>query len=534
MNNRSHDAFSQQRGAVSVAAALSLSALMGAGAMAVDVGNVMVARNDIQNAVDAGALRGAGMLYTQGSTSPNFSMMTNNSGSPVYVTVNQNNAIGTHDTLTVNSNYWQSLSPSAPSNEAAVKVSLTKQVNLFFGGIIGMSSMQVSATATAIVQNASSLGAGGTKLPIAMPICAVRQYWNSTDNQPKSDPIQVGPSHTCGGENSNNQDHQSKQNQSQNNLLAPHFAHSPANLGEYTSLHNAQINAQPRLVRSDFTVLSSKNESALLVNHTTTGFIRIDQHQQNHDRHQQNQGSDNNGNGNQGDGSGNGAGQGQGNGNGNGNGNCITGQFTSMTSQSDNNFSLSENVTQNGNSQDLHTEDSISVQGNDYNSQGNQGNQGNQNQQGSGLIPPRYAALPVYRSTFSMPLNSLKEATYSTHGLIRIDGGNNQGGGDGNGNQGNNGGNGDPYTSINNCSAAGNHSCEYAIVPVVNNPTTGNNGAPQTIVGFACMHVLSATDGTINATLSSGCVSNTSAKSNNSGNTTQTAWGVISPPRLAQ
>ena len=50
-----------------------MAALMGVGAMAVDVGNVMVARNDVQNAADAAALRGAGLLYTQGSSSPNFS-----------------------------------------------------------------------------------------------------------------------------------------------------------------------------------------------------------------------------------------------------------------------------------------------------------------------------------------------------------------------------------------------------------------------------------------------------------------------------
>ncbi|XXG31595.1 MAG: pilus assembly protein TadG-related protein [Ferrovum myxofaciens] len=186
---------SKQRGAISVAAALSMTALMGMGAMAVDVGNVMVARNDVQNAADAAALRGAGLLYTQGSSSPDFSAMNNSPSGPVYTTANLNTPIEKQDTLTVNANYWKSFNPSAPSNDAndaAVRVTYTKQVNLFFASIIGMNSMNVTATSTAIVQNSSGLGAGGTHLPFAIPQCVINQYWgNSTDQ------IEVGPTHTC-------------------------------------------------------------------------------------------------------------------------------------------------------------------------------------------------------------------------------------------------------------------------------------------------------------------------------------------------
>ncbi len=211
--------FASQRGAVSVAAALSLTALMGVGAMAVDVGNVMVARNDVQNAADAAALRGAGLLYTQGSSSPNFSAMNNSPGGPVYETANLNTPIEKQDTLTVKSNYWQSISPSAPSNDAAVRVSYTKQVNLFFAGILGMKTMSVTATSTAIVQNSNSsaLGAGGTHLPIAIPQCAISQYWNSNDNQPKTDQIQLGPTHTCNAGGNGNQENQNNQGNQQDN-----------------------------------------------------------------------------------------------------------------------------------------------------------------------------------------------------------------------------------------------------------------------------------------------------------------------------
>ncbi len=602
--------FTSQRGAVSIAAALSMTALLGAGAMSVDIGNVMVARNDIQDAVDAGALRGAEMLYTSGSTSPNFSMMTNSANSPVYVAINQNDAIGHHDTLTVDSNYWQSINSNAPSNEPAVRVSMTKQVHLFFGGIIGMSDMNVTATATAIVQNASALGVGGTKLHIAIPQCAINQYWNSQDHQPKSDTIQIGPTHTCNGGSDNSDGNGNSEHQNQN--PSDHQPNSQSSLNDVGLPHPASLTipspprtVSPRLVRTDFSDGSGQWRSALARTGQTGRFLRIDQ--------QQNSGADRNGSANLTPGTGQGAG-GPGNGSGPGNGagqglgphntqdnsnsnnsnsssssssssnSCVTGQFTTLTSHpDDSNFDHAENITKDGNPEDLHVGDSINLSSNDYspasntspnnnngnsqnnsnngnsqdngNSQNNgnngnsqdnsnQGSQGNhsdqQRQQHHGLLEPDRAIL---RATFNPPHHFTMPTGYlrvDSSNQNQGDSGSNQNQGDNNSqNQGDNSqkqgdgqqGNGDPYTAINDCSAAGNHSCEYSIVPVVSNPTNNGTGN-QTIIGFACLHVLSAMDGTINATLSAGCVSNTTASS--SASSSQTAWGVVSPPRLAR
>ena len=563
--NKHTQATTNQRGAVSVAAALSLTALMGAGAMAVDVGNVMVARNDIQNAVDAGALRGAGMLYNQGSSTPNFSMMTNGSGSPVYVTVNQNDPIGANDVLTVQSNYWQSLSPHAPSNEAAVQVSLTKQVTLFFGGILGMRTMNVSATATAIVQSASSLGAGGTSIPFAIPQCAISQYWDSANNQPTNNEIQVGPTHTCSGgsdsqnQNNQNQDNQNQnqnqdnqnqnQNQSSNATTTPHYVRGLNNPGHQASrLGNYVVDTRPHLVRSDFTLPADSANSAL---QWRNRLILVD-HNQGADRNGSSNQTQGTGEGAGGPGNGNGPGQGAGQGLGSGNnsgssGSCITGQFSTLSSQHDNgNFNRCETITQNGNPQDLHTGDSISLESNDYNASGNQNssnsnqnqdNQSSQRQQNQSRREsalPRLASLSRSHSPWISPLPVRFEQTQPRSGFLRVDGGSDSGQGNNGQNQGNSQGNGDPYTSINNCSAAGNHACEYSIVPVVNSATTNGNNGTGTIVGFACLHILSATDGTVNAKLSTGCVSNTSSKASNSSTSQQTAWGVVSPPRLAQ
>src|SRR5512143_581287 len=53
-----------QSGGVLVMTALLLFAIIGFTALAIDVGHLVVVQNEIRNAADAGALAGAGMLYT--------------------------------------------------------------------------------------------------------------------------------------------------------------------------------------------------------------------------------------------------------------------------------------------------------------------------------------------------------------------------------------------------------------------------------------------------------------------------------------
>jgi len=59
---------SNQRGGVIVLVAASMFVLLGFTALAVDVGHLVVARNELQNAADAGALAGAQELYTPDGT----------------------------------------------------------------------------------------------------------------------------------------------------------------------------------------------------------------------------------------------------------------------------------------------------------------------------------------------------------------------------------------------------------------------------------------------------------------------------------
>ena len=64
-----------ERGATAVIVAITIAMLIGIGALAVDIGHLYLARNELQAAADACALRGAGMLYfdiaaTKYSTTP--------------------------------------------------------------------------------------------------------------------------------------------------------------------------------------------------------------------------------------------------------------------------------------------------------------------------------------------------------------------------------------------------------------------------------------------------------------------------------
>ncbi|MBC2695136.1 MAG: hypothetical protein HF982_07660 [Desulfobacteraceae bacterium] len=60
-----------QRGATAIIVGASMFALVGLAALVVDLGNIYVARNELQNAADAGALAGAIMLYNDTGTAIN-------------------------------------------------------------------------------------------------------------------------------------------------------------------------------------------------------------------------------------------------------------------------------------------------------------------------------------------------------------------------------------------------------------------------------------------------------------------------------
>jgi Flp pilus assembly protein TadG len=85
------------------------------------------------------------------------------------------------------------------------------------------------------------------------------------------------------------------------------------------------------------------------------------------------------------------------------------------------------------------------------------------------------------------------------------------------------------YSDVNNCSAAGNKSCEYVTVPIVQDISTH---AHNTVIAYACMRILSATGGSgkyITMQMSNDA-DKCQAKGSGGGGT---YYGELVPPRLA-
>jgi|LauGreDrversion4_2_1035121.scaffolds.fasta_scaffold60061_2 hypothetical protein len=84
------------------------------------------------------------------------------------------------------------------------------------------------------------------------------------------------------------------------------------------------------------------------------------------------------------------------------------------------------------------------------------------------------------------------------------------------------------YSDVDACSAAGNKSCEYVMVPVVQDISTH---ARSTVIGLACLHILSATGGSgkyIEVQMSADADKCQAKNSSGSG----PAYGMYQPPRL--
>jgi Flp pilus assembly protein TadG len=122
-----------ERGVTLALAALAFPALLGMGALAVDVGYLYVARNVLQNAADAGAMAGANVLAGSGSQS---------SASQQAVSFASQNIAGIP--------YLAGSSPivNFPTG-TSVRVRFNRNVGLFFAPVVGFSAANVQVSATA-------------------------------------------------------------------------------------------------------------------------------------------------------------------------------------------------------------------------------------------------------------------------------------------------------------------------------------------------------------------------------------------------
>jgi len=194
----------QQRGSVMVMVALMLPVLLGIVALAVDVGRIMLVKDELRRAAEAGALAGANGLLTSGAIDWSGAALRARN------TVTQNAAAGAPlNDAGVESGYWNlattgsggsgfapgTTQPTGGSWAPALRVTVARdgtangQVNggpisLFFAPLLGQTLQNVTATAVAM-QSAPGGVQAGTMLPTAINKCMFDLYWDSATCTPK-------------------------------------------------------------------------------------------------------------------------------------------------------------------------------------------------------------------------------------------------------------------------------------------------------------------------------------------------------------
>lgn len=199
----------KQKGAVAIMVALLLLMLLSFAALAIDIGNLMVARTQAQTAADAAALAGAQCLYAQASNaSCNNASAANpdwNDSQTVAVSFGPKNKVqgaavqlhssdvttGYVNVTNVAAGVSQTTVPVASGNIVpAVQVTVHKDgtdsngsVAVYLAQVLNVASLKTSATATAVVASPGTAETGAL-FPIVMSQCLYNSYWNSATNSP--------------------------------------------------------------------------------------------------------------------------------------------------------------------------------------------------------------------------------------------------------------------------------------------------------------------------------------------------------------
>ena len=184
------------RGAVAVMVAIMLTVLLAMAAAALDIGHALVARNELQNSADAGALAGAralGILY-EGMTPAAMGTYQLSGGdaatimTAVQSTAVLNAAAGVNVTVNagdVQIGLWNSatrtMTPTV-NQPRSVRVITRRDgtangpISTFLAGVIGMTSMNVRAVATAELTAIGSTPPAALDLPVAISQLFFTQY----------------------------------------------------------------------------------------------------------------------------------------------------------------------------------------------------------------------------------------------------------------------------------------------------------------------------------------------------------------------
>jgi Flp pilus assembly protein TadG len=194
--------FKNEKGVTLVYVALLLVVFLGMAALAIDIGYHRVVRNQLQNASDAAALAGCNRLYDRAvvvfpAPPPDWAAATAEATSAIGINTADNQVLSDGTIATGWWNITQSPpgslwpnpltnpppnTPPDPNYGPAVSVTITKSgsqntgpiVN-FFGGILGVSTTDIGATATAVAASPGSVRQGAV-VPVAIAKQVADQY----------------------------------------------------------------------------------------------------------------------------------------------------------------------------------------------------------------------------------------------------------------------------------------------------------------------------------------------------------------------
>ncbi|MET0515667.1 MAG: TadE/TadG family type IV pilus assembly protein [Nitrospiraceae bacterium] len=188
MIKRVMEPLNNSRGATAVMVAVMMTVLLAMGAAAIDIGHALVARNELQNVSDAAALAGTralGIIY-EGMTTAQQQAYTLTGGdqgtvvAAVQATAVANSAAGVAITIAASDiaiGTWNPVTrthTSTANQPKAVRVisrrdaSTNGTISTFLANVIGMSSVSVSAVATADMTAVGQTAPGQLDVPFGI------------------------------------------------------------------------------------------------------------------------------------------------------------------------------------------------------------------------------------------------------------------------------------------------------------------------------------------------------------------------------
>lgn len=206
--------YKNQRGVSAILIAILMIIFLGFAALALDMGHIFVAQNELQNAADAGALAGARFLYNDDGTLVNvganqiaYDAAVNNISENVPVEVNWSGG----NTGDVERGHWSFTSGEFTPNASTVAVSLSgaseddldtnsnfinavrvitrreaTPISAIFARIFGFDSFQHTATAVAYIGFAGTLAPGDVDAPISICQQTVTDNPSATECEPST------------------------------------------------------------------------------------------------------------------------------------------------------------------------------------------------------------------------------------------------------------------------------------------------------------------------------------------------------------